>query len=314
DPVVIPGKPNDDNIVYDIDPKTRKSASGWGHPECPGKTKEIGLALPAQYPIRRRRGLARPAPAREARPYGLERRGATGPLKSGIDRRDLSLRYRHVECVQRNRHESIEPDKVGQFCRAVLAEGRNRPFVGELRQHAAVHQGTREIISNRLVQRQIDGTLPGDDGRKFLVRQATLLTDEHMGVKLISRLKMCTGDEDCDFPGRLRQRRLVRQRPDKVPARLAERRFVQPGVPWPEQGAVVANGDEPFKTLGDALAHIVVEGALFRGKIGRRDRGEAAWHTLKFWDGNDSHFESSKAGMAWMMLCGVSPRSGLFRP
>jgi len=54
DPVVIPGKPNDDNIVYDIDPKTSKSASGWGHPECPGKTKEIGLALPAQYPIRRR--------------------------------------------------------------------------------------------------------------------------------------------------------------------------------------------------------------------------------------------------------------------
>ena len=54
DPVVIPGKPNDDNIVYDIDPKTGKSASGWGHPECPGKTKEIALGLPVTYPIRRR--------------------------------------------------------------------------------------------------------------------------------------------------------------------------------------------------------------------------------------------------------------------
>ena len=54
DPIVIPGKPNDDNIVYDVDAKTGRSASGWGHPVCPGKTKEIGLALPAQYPIRRR--------------------------------------------------------------------------------------------------------------------------------------------------------------------------------------------------------------------------------------------------------------------
>jgi hypothetical protein len=45
DPVVIPGKPNDDNIVYDIDPKTGKSASGWGHPECPGKTKENSSRL-----------------------------------------------------------------------------------------------------------------------------------------------------------------------------------------------------------------------------------------------------------------------------
>ena len=41
-------------MKFFIDPKTGKSASGWGHPECPGKTKEIGLELPAQYPIRRR--------------------------------------------------------------------------------------------------------------------------------------------------------------------------------------------------------------------------------------------------------------------
>jgi uncharacterized protein GlcG (DUF336 family) len=54
DPVVLPGKHNDDNIVYDIDPATGKSASGWGHPQCPGNTKAISLALPAQYPIRQR--------------------------------------------------------------------------------------------------------------------------------------------------------------------------------------------------------------------------------------------------------------------
>ncbi len=63
DPVVIPGKRNDDNIVYDIDPKTGKSASGWGHPECPGKTKEISLTLPAQYPIRSK-GTAGSVPPR----------------------------------------------------------------------------------------------------------------------------------------------------------------------------------------------------------------------------------------------------------
>jgi hypothetical protein len=94
-----------------------------------------------------------------------------------------------------------------------------------------------------------------------------------MGVKLVSRLEMRTGDENSDFPYRLRQRRLVGQRPDKVPARFAERRLVQPGVLWPKQGAVVANGDEPFETLGDALAHVIIEAALFRGKTGRRDRG-----------------------------------------
>ena len=100
----------------------------------------------------------------------------------------------------------------------------------ELRQHTAVHQGAREIISNRLVLRQIDGALSGDDGRKLLIRQATLLTDEHMGVKLVSRLEMRTGDEDRDFPYRLRQRRLVGQRPDKVPASFAENRLLDLGL------------------------------------------------------------------------------------
>ena len=52
DPVVVAGKPADDNIVYDIDPATGKSASGWGHPECPGTTKAVGLALPKTHPIR----------------------------------------------------------------------------------------------------------------------------------------------------------------------------------------------------------------------------------------------------------------------
>jgi hypothetical protein len=76
----------------------------------------------------------------------------------------------------------------------VLTEGHDSSLVGELGQHAAVHQRAREIVSNRLVPRQIDGALSGD-----LVRRATLLTDEHMGVKLISRLEMRTGDKDRDI-------------------------------------------------------------------------------------------------------------------
>lgn len=49
--------PNEDNIIYDIDPQTGKSESGWGHPECPGRTKEISLALPQSHPIRTKRAV-----------------------------------------------------------------------------------------------------------------------------------------------------------------------------------------------------------------------------------------------------------------
>jgi uncharacterized protein GlcG (DUF336 family) len=53
DPTVFPGKPGDDNIIYDIDPATGKSASGWGHPSCTAATTEIGRALPTKLPVRR---------------------------------------------------------------------------------------------------------------------------------------------------------------------------------------------------------------------------------------------------------------------
>lgn len=51
-PVRIAGKPQDDNIVYDIDEKTGKSSSGWGHPACSQTTRTIGEALPTTHPIR----------------------------------------------------------------------------------------------------------------------------------------------------------------------------------------------------------------------------------------------------------------------
>lgn len=55
DPAHPKGKPADDNVVYDIAEKTGKSASGWGHPICPGTTKEVSLALPRDYPLRSKR-------------------------------------------------------------------------------------------------------------------------------------------------------------------------------------------------------------------------------------------------------------------
>jgi uncharacterized protein GlcG (DUF336 family) len=49
-PILVAGHSND-NIVYDINPTTGKSASGWGHPVCNAATEAIGLALPTTYPI-----------------------------------------------------------------------------------------------------------------------------------------------------------------------------------------------------------------------------------------------------------------------
>jgi uncharacterized protein GlcG (DUF336 family) len=54
DPTTFPGKPGDDNIIYDIDPQTGKSAGGWGHPSCTAATTEIGRSLPTTHPVRRR--------------------------------------------------------------------------------------------------------------------------------------------------------------------------------------------------------------------------------------------------------------------
>jgi uncharacterized protein GlcG (DUF336 family) len=56
DPTTLPGKPGDDNIIFDIDLATGKSASGWGHPACTPRTTAIGKGLPTDYPVRRPKG------------------------------------------------------------------------------------------------------------------------------------------------------------------------------------------------------------------------------------------------------------------
>ncbi len=52
DPVKKLRDSKDDNIVYDLDPKTDKSKSGWGHPECSPGTTKVAKSLPSEYPIR----------------------------------------------------------------------------------------------------------------------------------------------------------------------------------------------------------------------------------------------------------------------
>src|SRR5262245_23685244 len=104
---------------------------------------------------------------------------AAFPLSSQILSQS-SLRYRHIKGVQRDRHEGIEPDQIGQFGCAMLAEGLDRCSVGEFREHPPIHQRACKIICNRLLSREIDGTLSDDNGRKLLVREPPLLTDEHM--------------------------------------------------------------------------------------------------------------------------------------
>jgi uncharacterized protein GlcG (DUF336 family) len=41
----------DDNIIYDFDPVTETSPSGWGHPTCSAAATTIGTALPMTHPI-----------------------------------------------------------------------------------------------------------------------------------------------------------------------------------------------------------------------------------------------------------------------
>jgi hypothetical protein len=53
-PSTVPDAPNNDNIIYDIDEATGKSASGYGHVKCGNREHEIGEGLPMTHPIRTR--------------------------------------------------------------------------------------------------------------------------------------------------------------------------------------------------------------------------------------------------------------------
>ncbi len=54
DPTTKAVKSRDDNIVYDLNPKTDQSKSGWGHPECTPTTTAIAETLTETFPVRER--------------------------------------------------------------------------------------------------------------------------------------------------------------------------------------------------------------------------------------------------------------------
>src|SRR5215216_1032069 len=96
-----------------------------------------------------------------------------------------------------------------------------------------------------------------------------------MGVKLVAGVKMRAGDEDCDFANGPRQCRRGGEDFDKLPDWAAEFRVMQPGVPWPDQSTVAADGFKAFEIAFDTLSHVIIELALFGAEVGRGNEREA---------------------------------------
>src|SRR3712207_9200178 len=84
------------------------------------------------------RGRVAPADESPATADAAQREAAASPLLLGD---------RHVEAVQGDRDEAVEPDEVDQLRRTLLAEGLDRLAVGELRQHATVHERGGDVRS-----------------------------------------------------------------------------------------------------------------------------------------------------------------------
>jgi hypothetical protein len=100
-----------------------------------------------------------------------------------------SIRYRHVESIQRHRDHAIQANEVGQLGRAVLAELVDRRAIGQFRQHAAVDQRGSEIIGDRFLSRQIRRPLAGDDRCQLLIRQTAMFGDDDMAYSSYAERK-----------------------------------------------------------------------------------------------------------------------------
>ena len=86
---------------------------------------------------------------------------------------------------------------------------------------------------------------------------------------------MRAGDEDCDFANGPRQNRRGGEDFDKLPDWAAEFRVMQPGVPWPDQSTVAADGFKAFEIAFDTLSHVIIKLAVVRGRgwNGQREGG-----------------------------------------
>ena len=94
-----------------------------------------------------------------------------------------SLWNGYIERVERDRHQAIKTNEIGQLCRPVRPELFERRPVGQFGKCAVRHQRRREIICDRLLLSQIDRTLARHDGRKFLIGQSFPLGDNDMRVR-----------------------------------------------------------------------------------------------------------------------------------
>ena len=71
------------------------------------------------------------------------------------------------------------------IARAMGAEPLHRGPIGQLGQHAAVHQRMRHIIGHGLVAGQVGRPLPGDDGGELVVGQPAVLRDDDVGIEFV---------------------------------------------------------------------------------------------------------------------------------
>src|SRR5437868_6110098 len=83
-----------------------------------------------------------------------------------------------------------------------------------------------------------------DDRRQLVVRQAAIPGDDDMRIELIGRAEMRAGDQDRDLAYRRRQRGIAGQRLHQRPDGTAEFRLLDPRIPRPHQGTVLADRDK----------------------------------------------------------------------
>jgi hypothetical protein len=81
----------------------------------------------------------------------------------------LALRHRDVKAVERHRDQTVEPDQINQFRGAVRAERLHGRAVAQFGQRAMVQERSGDVIGDRLLGRQIDRALAGDDSGELVV-------------------------------------------------------------------------------------------------------------------------------------------------
>jgi hypothetical protein len=77
----------------------------------------------------------------------------------------------------------------------------------------------------------------------------------NVGVQFVGRVVAGADHQDGDLAHIVGQHRIGGHGQRQVPDRLADRRLVQPGIPRPHQGAVLALDLEGVEVAGDAFAH-----------------------------------------------------------